>query len=354
MSNNKIFVSIASLEDPSLVDTIRNCLNKAKNPQNIIFGISLQYEVAPYLDDFINQCRIIKHDLPDFENNHGAGIIEIRNAIKKLHKDEDYYLQIDAHTDFAENWDDILIHDINEFDNKTIISKQISSKNNKEETITDCVWSDSTPIITASPITNISLIEKNLINKNYFLNYNLAGGFIFTKSKWLYEVPLNNYHKYIYEELEPTVISYCFGYDIVSPLNKRQVIFAGTDSKHVGEIDEKWWHIEKININDQSSWLYYKKWIKDSEEMVNEVESLLINGQNSFMNINNCVRNVVDFYSTIGLGKEYKQYFARIKGGAHKNTTWVVGHNTKNHLLKYREKRSDKYFKGDIEKDGFE
>jgi len=353
MNNNKIFVSIAALEDPSLTDTIRNCLNKAKKPQNIVFGISLQYEVSPYLDNFINQCRIIKHDLPDFENNSGIGIIEIRNAIKKLHKDEDYFLQIDAHTDFAENWDDILIHDINEFDNKTIISKQICEKERKDELITKFSFSETTPILCAFPETDIEQIQKNLINKNYFLSYHLAGGFIFTKSDWLYNVPLNNYHKQIYEEQEQTIISYCHGYNIVNPLLKRQVIFSGTDSKCIGDFDEKWWKLNKVDLENPDSWTYTKKWIEDSKEIINEVENLLINGQNSFMNINNCARSVVDFYSAIELGKEYKQYFAKVKGGAHKNTTWVVGHNTKDSLLKYREKKSDKYFKGDIEKDGF-
>lgn len=353
MSNNKIFVSIASLEDPSLINTINNCLNKAKNPENIIFGISLQYDNEPDLSFIENKSRVIRYSLPDYANNIGTGIIEIRNAIKKLHKDEEYFLQLDAHTDFAENWDDILIHDINEFNNKTIISKQILEKDNNKETITQFAWSNTTPIITASPVIDISLIEKNLINKNYFLNYYHSAAFIFTKSKWLYEVPLNNYHRYIYEELESTVISYCFGYDIVSPLNKRQVIFSGTDSKCVGEIDEKWWDIEKPDANNKSSWIYHKKWIKDDENMINEVENLLINGQNNFMNINNNSHNVIDFYSAIGLGKEYKQHFAKIKNGSHKNTTWVVGHETKDSLLKYREKRSDKYFKGDIEQDGF-
>lgn len=270
MSNNKIFVSIAALEDPGLVKTIRDCIKKAKNPQNLVFGISLQYEVAPYLDDFINQCRIIKYDLPDYENGIGPGIIEIRNAIKQLHKDEDYFLQIDSHTEFEKNWDDILIQDINEFEDKVVISKHLVEANIEEEQITqfnffhdrknpnyqmlqekervgeevfkEQIVNISIPLIFCNPVSDMDLIQTRMINKNYFLNYYMTGGFIFAKSRWLYEVPLSRYHKHVHEELEQSLISYCFGYKVVAPLRKRQVIFKGVDSKNDQPLDLKWWN----------------------------------------------------------------------------------------------------------------
>ena len=39
---SKIFISIASFMDNDIVNTIEDCLNKAKNPDNIVFGICSQ------------------------------------------------------------------------------------------------------------------------------------------------------------------------------------------------------------------------------------------------------------------------------------------------------------------------
>ena len=41
---SKIFISIACLMDKDVINTIEDCISKAKYPGNIIFGICLQYD----------------------------------------------------------------------------------------------------------------------------------------------------------------------------------------------------------------------------------------------------------------------------------------------------------------------
>ena len=41
---NNIFLSIACFLDKDIINTIENCLEKAKNPENLVFGICLQYD----------------------------------------------------------------------------------------------------------------------------------------------------------------------------------------------------------------------------------------------------------------------------------------------------------------------
>ena len=41
---NKIFVSIACFMDKDLLNTINDCLEKADNPNDIVFGICLQHD----------------------------------------------------------------------------------------------------------------------------------------------------------------------------------------------------------------------------------------------------------------------------------------------------------------------
>jgi|LakMenEpi03Aug12_release.lakeMendotaPanAssembly.Ray.scaffolds.fasta_scaffold38436_3 hypothetical protein len=351
--NDKIFVSIAALEEPGLIDTIKDCLNKAKKPENIIFGISLQYENEPDLNFINNQSRIIRYPLPDYDNNIGPGIVEIRNAIKKLHKDEEYFLQIDSHTTFDKNWDDVLITDINKFENKTIISKQILQKEIKTNSITeytlDINKKEGILIGTVSQSDNdvTPIIEKRLIkDSKYFTNIFLSGNFYFTKSRWLYEVPTSN-HKYVYEEIVPAIISYCYGYNIVSPLISRQVIYSNTDKKYLEPLDEKWWHVVKVNPEDSTTWLFGRKWIRDDLEVVNEIEKLLFYGKNKYMSIENNIRSIIDFYNEVGLGKEFRQLHAEILGGRHSKDLWVIGYDTKEGMIGYRERKLDAFFKGD-------
>ena len=51
MKKNKIFISIASYRDPELIPTIENCIANAKNPRNLVFGISRQFHPDDKFDD---------------------------------------------------------------------------------------------------------------------------------------------------------------------------------------------------------------------------------------------------------------------------------------------------------------
>lgn len=350
--NGKIFVSIAALEEPSLVDTIKNCLKNAKNPNNIIFGISLQYSNEPDLSFIDNQSRIIKYPLPDYNNNIGPGIIEIRNAIKKLHKDEEYFLQIDSHTVFDKNWDNTLIVDLDKFENKTIISKQLWQQERMDSYVTKYSIDMSRPQglligYTSEQDEDVSNIikEKRIKNLYYFKNTYLSGNFIFTKSKWLYEVPISN-HKYVYEEVEPAIISYCYGYDIVSPLRSNQVIFSGIDYKYSEPLDEKWWDIVKVDPNDKTTWLYGRKWIRDNNDMVKEVEKLMLFGKNKYISLEHTARPIEDFYKEVGISKEYMEELAKIESANNFEDFDVVGHYNKEALFFYRETIADKQYRG--------
>ena len=102
--NNKIFISIASYRDKQLVPTVLDCINKAKNPNNLIFGINWQKddsENISELNKYKNQLRIEESDWRE-----SKGACWARHAIQhNLYDDEPYYLQLDSHHRFLENWD---------------------------------------------------------------------------------------------------------------------------------------------------------------------------------------------------------------------------------------------------------
>ena len=43
MGNRKIFVQIPSYRDPQLIPTIKNCIDKSKNPKKLVFSIAWQH-----------------------------------------------------------------------------------------------------------------------------------------------------------------------------------------------------------------------------------------------------------------------------------------------------------------------
>ena len=51
----KIFIQIASYRDPQLLPTIKDCINKAKYPENLVFSIAWQhasFDTWDNLDEF--------------------------------------------------------------------------------------------------------------------------------------------------------------------------------------------------------------------------------------------------------------------------------------------------------------
>ncbi len=94
--------------DPTLPRTIQRALDKADNPDDLVFGVGLQYDVEPDLS-FVpkNQLRKLS-----WKPDNRPGIVKIRYEISKLFDDEDYFLMIDSHMDFIDGWDTELINAI--------------------------------------------------------------------------------------------------------------------------------------------------------------------------------------------------------------------------------------------------
>lgn len=119
---NKIFVSIASFRDKELLKTVNSCFSKAKHPENIRIGICWQYDEEENITALDNhpQINIEKIYWKDVKSSTNWA----RNLIQqKLFNNEDYYLQIDSHMFFAQDWDETLINMYNSLPtDKAVIS----------------------------------------------------------------------------------------------------------------------------------------------------------------------------------------------------------------------------------------
>jgi hypothetical protein len=100
-----IFVAICAYRDSELFPTIRDCIAKAKYPNDLRFGICLQDEDFD-LHEFKDDSRF-KWGLVKWQDAYGLGWA--RSEVQNFYNGEEYALQLDAHHRFIQNWDELLI-----------------------------------------------------------------------------------------------------------------------------------------------------------------------------------------------------------------------------------------------------
>lgn len=108
-----IFISIAAYEDPALIKTMRSAISNADRPDDIYFGVGLQYETPPYLSEFKNVRTLY------WKPDERPGIVKIRYEISKLYNNQAFYLQIDSHYGFTPGWDTRLCNTMVELRKRT-------------------------------------------------------------------------------------------------------------------------------------------------------------------------------------------------------------------------------------------
>ena len=109
MDNKTIFVQIASYRDPELLHTIKDALDKASNPNRLVFGICWQHSTEDKWDSLDLYKDDPRFRIIDVNYKDAQGACWARNQIQQLYQGEDYTLQLDSHHRFIENWDQEII-----------------------------------------------------------------------------------------------------------------------------------------------------------------------------------------------------------------------------------------------------
>lgn len=107
--NKQIFVQIASYRDPQLLSTLNDCLLKAKYPENLIFSIAWQHSIEDEWDNLYQYKDDPRFKILDVDYRDSKGACWARYNTQKYWTNETYSLQIDSHTRFIQNWDEVLI-----------------------------------------------------------------------------------------------------------------------------------------------------------------------------------------------------------------------------------------------------
>ena len=120
--NMKIFVSVVAYRDKECPATIVDLFRKAAHPERIFVGLITQCDPDTDADCLLDS--ICNHDatLSAFHENNvrevrmhwreARGPCWARYLAQQLAEDEEYYLQIDSHMRFLQDWDQILIQQL--------------------------------------------------------------------------------------------------------------------------------------------------------------------------------------------------------------------------------------------------
>lgn len=137
-----IYVSVPSVEDSEIFNTINGCFDMSDNPDNIFIGCchSIPFNNQKIINEIekkLNKKNISNKYINMYRN---IGVGYGRKNSMSMYSGQDYVLQIDAHTNFEKSWDSILLDAYESIPNKkekTIISGYLSGysilENNKRD-----------------------------------------------------------------------------------------------------------------------------------------------------------------------------------------------------------------------------
>lgn len=275
VNNKKIFIGIPALNEYYTHITVQDAFQKASNPNNVYIGILNQKTNSKPFEDF-SQYKNVRCINVQYQDPLGAAMARL--IASSLHNDEKYFLQIDAHTLFAKNWDSVLIKDLDlllNYIEKPAISQSCAWHNvsvyhdQDNDYIKNFNGVDAYPLFPKSgkPITSEDrsrINEEKFLGK--FLEHHLCLGCsgLFSLSDFIYDISYNPWIKFNPEQ-EFTALRACTrGYrffssekSMFSTLRKNE-IDGFNSSDHP---DDRRFLFEEIDKNkmDMSDYLYGKK-----------------------------------------------------------------------------------------------
>ena len=223
---NTIFIQIASYRDPQLLQTLKDCIAKAKFPDNLRFGICWQHcdsDEWDHLDDYINDYRF---KIIDIDYKDSKGVCWARNFIQNLYQGEDYTLQLDSHHRFEQDWDATLIDMIKSLQdkgyNKPLLTAYIPSFDPDNDpgarvqepwkmTFDRYIPEGAVFFLPASFNSAIDNIDEPLMGRFY------SAHFAFTLGQFAKEVKHDPEYYFHGEEINVAVRAFTHGYDIFYP-----------------------------------------------------------------------------------------------------------------------------------------
>ena len=221
----KIFIQIASYRDPQLIPTIESCIENAKYPENLVFGICRQFSSEDGFDDLSKYEDDYRFRILNVPYENSLGVCWARNQVQQLYQNEEYTLQIDSHMRFAPNWDTEMINMIlslqNEGYKKPLLTGYVSSfdPENDPEGRTEEPWRMTFDRFTPEGVVFFlpeSLPDWESMTLPVPARF-YSAHYCFTLGQFTKEVQHDPEFYFHGEEISITVRAYTHGYDLFHP-----------------------------------------------------------------------------------------------------------------------------------------
>jgi len=291
-SNKTIFISIASYRDDECPNTVEEIFSKAKFPQNIYLGICQQNseeDIDCYNDKYKDNIRIIR-----LSDEEAKGPTYARYFCSTLYKNEDYFMQIDSHTKFVQDWDLKLMNILENIPDKKVV---LSTYPNDWNNINDD--KDSIPLFCEMKYKDNILKSKAILhkpdNKVKEIPF-VSGGFFFTRGSFLKDVPYDPDlpHLFLGEEILFTVRLWTHGYNFYAPPDR--ILFHYYERKD----SPKYWEKKDYDIWQPLSFQKVRYILKLQDKYHNKIPL-------EPSNLLGTERTLEDYYEFIGFNKDTKK-----------------------------------------------
>ncbi|MDX1668424.1 MAG: GlcNAc-transferase family protein [Limnobacter sp.] len=222
---NRIFISIAAFVDPLLFFTVCRALHQAKYPGRLRFGI---VEQGVFNNDWLfSQHSQISYRF--FHASESEGVCWARHEVQKLYQDEELYLQIDSHTEFAQDWDVTLEHSLNQLSENyalPVITTYPPGFTIEPDGKVKCAPLNNNYALGLVPAKGAQITPDDPVflyqgvwvqTEHPPLGFHVAGGFIFASGQWVKDVPYDPNLYFHGEEQNLAIRAFTHGWNIFHP-----------------------------------------------------------------------------------------------------------------------------------------
>ena len=285
-----IFISIASYQDPLLISTVFSAYNNADKGEDLIFGICDQSDNGIAVDEisFSNQ---IHYD--HIDTLFSRGPCWARHRIQSFFNHEDYFLQIDSHTQFSPGWDRIFIEQL-----EKISANQVDDNYYKKPIITSYPRSFKVldfnkglfELKTGDKHTQVITFKKDSLfsrgsfsrqigvptKHNDIIHAILMGaGCIFAKGAFIEEIPYDSNYYFYGEELSMALRAFTHGYSFFH-IPDVPLFHLYTDTRNSSR---------KLHWDPEDDEKRAVKWIELDEDSLNRLDDLFADKIEEPMNL---------------------------------------------------------------------
>jgi hypothetical protein len=222
-----IFISVASYRDPELQSTLIDMVEKAEKPERLHFGIVYQGTDRERPD----LSFLPKYSLISMHPRDARGVGFARSKAMSLYQEETYFLQIDSHMRFVQNWDRLAIKQLKDAQlltsNKVILSSfpapySLEGKTTVLHTKQVGDWAvhptKQKVILRKSKEWGAERVEFDDPERSTpELSNTILAGFVFTYGEIIKEVPYDPEISFFGEEVCFAARAWTRGWDIYSP-----------------------------------------------------------------------------------------------------------------------------------------